>query len=77
VALAVVAWLVADERRGQRLLALTGLSGDDLRAGLGDRGVLAAVLDFLLGHETDLLAAAAELEFEPQVFATARAELGR
>jgi hypothetical protein len=76
LALAAVAWTVGDERRGQRLLALTGLDADGLRAGLGDPGVLGAVLDFLLAHEADLVEAAEHLGVEPQALVRARAELG-
>jgi hypothetical protein len=67
--------VVEDERRAQRLLTLTGLAADDLRAGLGDPAVLGAVLDFVLGHEADLVAAADEIGVPPQAFAAARAEL--
>jgi hypothetical protein len=68
--------VLGDERRGERLLTLTGLDAEALRAGLGDPAVLGAVLDFVLGHEADLLAAAEELGVEPQAFAAARTELG-
>jgi hypothetical protein len=69
--------VLADEQRGERLLALTGLAPDDLRAGLRDPAVLGAVLDFLLGHEADLIVAAHELGVAPEAFAKARAELER
>jgi hypothetical protein len=69
--------MLTDERRGHRLLALTGLGPETLRAGLGDRAVLAAVLDVLLGHEADLVLAAHELGVTPDAFAAARAELDR
>ena len=69
--------MLSDERRAARLLSLSGLTADDLRAGIGDPGVLGAILDFLLNHEADLLAAAADLGVEPQALAAARSELGR
>jgi hypothetical protein len=65
LALQAVGWIVADEVRAQRFLALTGLTPEELRGGLDSGAVLAAGIDFLLGHEPDLLAAAAELEVEP------------
>lgn len=66
---------MSDEDRAARLLALTGLTPDALRAGLGDRAVLSAVVDFLCNHESDLIAAADALGVEPQALAAARKEL--
>lgn len=63
---------MADEDRALRLLALTGLTADDLRARLGEAPVLAAVLDFLCAHEPDLVAAADALGFTPAQLVTAR-----
>ena len=67
--------MLADEDRAARLLALTGLTPEALREGLGDPAVLGAVLEFLCGHEADLVAAAHELGVEPQALAQARAKL--
>lgn len=66
---------MADEDRAARLLALTGLTPDALRAGLGDRAILSAVVDFLCNHEADLIAAAEALGVEPQALAAAQKEL--
>ena len=66
---------MADEDRAERLLSLTGLTPEALREGLGDPAVLGAVLEFLCGHEADLVAAAHELGVEPQVLAAAREKL--
>lgn len=55
-----------------RFLAMTGLSADDLRASLGQPATLAAVLDFLCGHEPDLLSAADALGHAPPVIVAAR-----
>jgi hypothetical protein len=68
--------VLADDDRGARLLALTGLTPDDLRAGLTDAAVLGAVLDFVAGHEPDLVLAAHELGVEPQALVAAREKLG-
>jgi hypothetical protein len=57
------------------LLALTGLTPEGLRSGLGDASVLGAVLDFLCAHEPDLIAAADALGVEPQELAAARERL--
>jgi len=77
VALGVLGWLLQSEDRADRLLALTGLTPQALRAGLGDRAVLSAVLDFVAGHEPDLVAAADALELDPAVIASAARELAR
>jgi hypothetical protein len=66
VALAVLAWVLQDERRAERLLAVTGLTPDGLRAGIGDRAVLAAVMGFLMGHEPDLIACADAMGMKPE-----------
>jgi hypothetical protein len=73
--LGALSWVLGDEARADRLLALTGLGPDDLRAGLGDPGVLGAVLDFLASHEPDLVAAADELGVEPADLMAARERL--
>ncbi len=67
--------MLADSHRAERLLALTGLTPDALRDGLGDRAVLGAVLDFLAGNEADLLAAAGALQVEPEAIPAAREKL--
>jgi hypothetical protein len=65
LALAALGWVLSEESRAQRLLALTGLTPDALREGLDDPAVLGAVLEFLAAHEPDLLAAADALGVEP------------
>ena len=75
MALSALGWVLGDEHRASRLLALTGLTGDDLRAGLGDPAVLGAVLDFLGAHEPDLVAAADALGVAPQTLIAAREAL--
>ena len=69
--------MLADERRAQRLLDLTGLTPDGLRARLGTAEVQLSVLDFLCAHEPDLLAAAEELGLSPAELAAARERLAR
>ena len=56
--LSALAWTVSDAPRADRLLALTGLTPEDLRSRVGDPALLAAVLRFLEAHEPDLLACA-------------------
>ncbi len=69
--------MLADQDRADRLLALTGLTPEALRDSLTERGTLAAVLDYLAGHEPDLLLAADALNVTPERLAAARAELAR
>lgn len=73
LALHALGWILADEPRAERLLGLTGLSPEGLRAALGQRSTLAAVLSFLTGHEADLIACADALAANPgQIAAAAR-----
>jgi hypothetical protein len=64
--------VLSDAPRAERLLALTGMTADTLRGGLGDAGVLGAVLDFLAAHEPDLCAAAEHLGVAPGTLIAAR-----
>lgn len=76
LALSALGWVLGDGERAARLLALTGLTPETLREGLGDPAMLAAVLDFLCAHEPDLVAAADALGVAPQELAGARERLG-
>lgn len=67
--------MLADGDRADRLLALTGLTPEILRERLTDRTTLAAVLEYLEGHEPDLLLAADALNVAPERLAAARREL--
>ena len=62
IALQALGWVLSDGDRAERFLALTGLTPDDLRAGIGEPAVLGAVLDFLANHEADLVNAAFALD---------------
>lgn len=77
LALMALGWIVADARRAERLLALTGLDADALRAGAGEPAVLAAVLTFLEEHEPDLIACADEIGVDPAALVAARGMLAR
>ena len=69
--------MLGDGPRAERLLSLTGLTADELRAGLDDPALLGAVLDFLCAHEPDLVAAAEALNVTPAQLAAARESLTR
>jgi hypothetical protein len=75
LALGALGWALSDDRRAMRLLALTGLRPEDLRARLGDPNLLAAVLRFLEAHEPDLIACADALQTKPEWLVEARARL--
>ncbi len=68
-------WVLADDDRAARFLALTGLTPDSLRASLDKPSTLAGVLDFLCAHEPDLIAAAEAQGVEPAALAGARERL--
>ena len=76
-ALVALGWTLSDPARAERLLALTGLDPDGLRAGLGDRQLLAAVLRFLEAHEPDLVACAEDLGTSPAALVETRRRLER
>lgn len=75
VALSALAATLADDKRAERLLALTGLDGDAIRARLDDPGMLAACLVFLEGHEPDLVAVAGDIGVAPERLVAVRQEL--
>lgn len=75
LALRALAWTLAAQDRAQRLIALTGLEPDDLRARIGDPAVLAACLSFLEGREPDLVACAAAIGVAPARLVAARQRL--
>jgi hypothetical protein len=75
LALAALAWTLAEDARARRLLDTTGLTPEDLRAGLGDPAMLAALLRFLEAHEPDLLACAEALGVSPAELVDARRRL--
>ena len=77
LALGALGWTLSEAERAERLLALTGLTPDDLRASLSDPGFLAATLRFLEGHEPDLVACAEALDVSPTQLVEARRRLER
>ena len=75
LALGALGWLLQSETRADRLLALTGLTPDALRSGVGDPAVLGAVLEFLAAHEPDLVGAAEALGVSPETLVRAAEDL--
>ena len=77
LALRVLAWILADDRRAQRFLDLTGLTPGQLRERIGSAELLASVIEFVCAHEPDLLAAAESLGVAPAAIAAARERAGQ
>ena len=75
LALAALGWALSDDRRASRLLALTGLTPEDIRGRLAEPALLAAVVRFLEGHEPDLIACAQALQMKPEQIVEARRKL--
>jgi hypothetical protein len=73
--LQALAFLVADDDRRNRFLALTGIQGDQLREIATTQHGLGAVLDYLLGFEPLLLEFATEIGVEAAIIATQRRKL--
>ena len=71
LALQALGWILSDEPRAERLLGLTGLAPDELRASLGEQATFAAILSFLTAHEADLVACAVGLDRKPEEIAAA------
>lgn len=75
LALSALGWILAEDARAQRLLSLTGLDPNDLRARIGDPAVLDAVLAFLESHQPDLIACANAIGAKPEALIHARGVL--
>ena len=65
LALRALGWTLGDDRRAERLLALTGLTPEMLRHRIDEPDLLAAVLRFLEAHEPDLVACAEAIGTTP------------
>jgi hypothetical protein len=74
-ALRALAWVVTDQDRAMRFLALTGCDAETLRCRAGEAEVLGAVLDFLMDDEASLLAFADQADMPAQSVALARLAL--
>ncbi len=75
LALGALSWILADDARAERFLALTGLTPDTLRAAIGEQSLLAAVLRFLEAHEPDLITCAGVIGAAPADLPAARRRL--
>ncbi len=77
VALAALAATLADGRRAQRFLDLTGIGTDELRQRADDPALLTALIGFLEAHEPDLLSVCEQLGLKPEALAASRRQLDR
>jgi DNA polymerase III epsilon subunit-like protein len=77
IALAVLGWVLSDEDRADRLIALTGITPDELRDRIGETVVLAEIIDFVLRHEPDLIACAEALNLPPTALEKAHRALAQ
>ena len=75
IALEALIWVLQDETRSTRLLGLTGLTPEDMRARIDDPELLGAVLGYLEAHEPDLIACAHAIERNPAALLGAKAAL--
>jgi len=71
IALQALGWVLQDQDRAERLLALTGLDPRELRSGLEDPAMLSSLLGFLANHEPDLIACAEAIGVAPGKLAAA------
>ncbi|MDR6759035.1 hypothetical protein J2Y48_004345 [Mycoplana sp. BE70] len=74
-AIAVLAWLAAEPELLSRFLALTGVDPSDVRAAATNRGFLAGLVDFLMGHEPTLMAFCEATGTKPEQVVRAHASL--
>lgn len=72
LAVAALSFLAAEPERLGTFLAETGVGPENLRAAATTPGFLPAVLDYLIGHEADLVAFAAEQGQDPSTIVAAR-----
>lgn len=75
LALEALAWLVGQPDAIARFLTISGVEASDLRLAVGDAGLQASVLDYLLGHENLLLDFCQSASLKPQEVHTARYRL--
>jgi len=77
LALMALGWLLGDQDRASRLLALTGMTAEDLREGATSPRILSEIIRYLEGYEADLVAAADAIGTTPVRLVNARIELER
>jgi hypothetical protein len=76
IALQAAAFIFSEDALRDRFLALSGTGVEDIRARIEDREFLASLLEFLMGHEPDVLAFAGASGEKPEHIALAWRALG-
>lgn len=76
IALQALGYIMNEDDLRDRFIALTGLDPDALRATLDQQGTLASILEFLISHEPDLVAAAQAQDRSPDALVSAWRSLG-
>ena len=74
-AIAILGWLAGEPELLSRFLALTGVAPSEVRNAVGDPGFLAGLVDFLMSHESTLLAFSAATGIQPESVVHAHAIL--
>lgn len=77
IALQVLIWILQDDNRAERLIAVTGITPDDMRASLDEAWLLSAAISYLEGYEPDLIQCAKDIEIAPEQLVEAAAVLGQ
>ena len=72
VAIEALGFIAGDDELLTRFLSLTGIEVGDMRRAAAEPGFLLAVLDFLAGHEPDLVAFAEASRTAPETIVAAR-----
>ncbi len=75
VALNAFAWILAEDARASRFVALTGVEPGALAAELGKPSFTSAIFAFLMAHEPDLVACADALGLKPETLARIAARI--
>lgn len=76
IALKALGYIVSEDALRDRFVALTGLDSDTLRKNLDQPGTMASILEFLVSHEPDLIAAAQAQDISPDMLVKAWRALG-
>ena len=76
IALKATAFIFAEEPLRDRFLALTGIDADEIRNRISDRDFLASLLEFLMGHDPDLISFASAADIKPETIKMAWRALG-
>lgn len=77
IALKVLVWILQNDNRAERLIAVTGITPADMRASLNEAWLLSAALSYLESYEPDLMQCAKDIEISPEQLVEAAALLAQ